>query len=111
MRTANRTNKLWIRLFFVWSLFLASAGATLTTGSPALAPETQESLGFRLRTAAIVVFRALRPLARRLGVELDLAAADEHAVGSRSFFQKLSDVAGRLARCEDRGGCCVAIAA
>ena len=110
MRTGHGTNAVQTRLLLAWTLFLASAGLSLSMGASVLQAETQESLGARLRTAAIVVFRSLRPLARRLGVELDLAAADELAVGSRELLRELSGVTGHGAPCEHPGGDCVPIA-
>jgi len=110
MRTGNGTSTLWIRLFLAWSLFLASAGATLAVGAPVLAPETQEGLGARLRMAAIAVFRSLRPLARRHGVELDFTAAGEFAVDFRDVVQRLSSVTGHVAPCEHPSADCVPIA-
>ena len=107
MRTGHRTNTVWARLLFAWSLLLASAGASVLMGASVLQAETQESLGARLRTAAIVVYRSLRPLARRLGIELDLAAADDLAADSRDFLRQLSGVNGHVAPCEDRSGDCV----
>jgi hypothetical protein len=110
MRTEHGTNTVWIRVLLAWSLFLASAGASLAMGASVLQAETQESLGARLRTAAIVVFRSLRPLTRRLGVEFDLATADELAVDSRDVLRQLSGVTGHVAPCEHASGDCAHIA-
>lgn len=110
MRTGHGTDTVWIRLLLAGSLFLASAGASLAMGASVLQLETQESLGARLRTAAFVVFRSLRPLARRLGVELDLATVDGLAVDSRDLVQQLSGANGHVAPCDHAGGDCVPIA-
>ena len=110
MRTGRGSNSLWIRLLLASSLFLASAGASLAMGASVLQAETQESLGARLRTAAFVVFRSLRPLARRLGIELELSTADELAVASRDFVQQVSGATGHVAPCKHASGECLAIA-
>jgi len=110
MRTGHGTNPVWIRFLFAWSLFLASVGASFAMGASVLQAETHDSLGARLRTAAIVVYRSLRPLARRLGVELDLAAADELAADPRGFLVQASAATGHAAPCEHANGGCVSIA-
>lgn len=106
IRSAKRP-AIWNRLLLASSLLLLSAGAAHAMGGSLLDPGAQDSFGFRLRAAAAVVFRSLRPFARRLDVDLDLAAVGETLSGPPEFLEQAYGVTGHLAPCEHSNGSCL----